>query len=232
MAEIFRDTSSRLRKAFLAGRTESQLSPAEKSVLKAMTRYTLLNPPENTRCRRYCQSGGLAAAYPGVGVCLCPNFEDMPEEFLRFVLAHELAHFGDICEFDETKMDPGQHPLESPSGKAVSVLQCLENVGIAGRKEGDNKILAQRMGLVDGLSQDGPEKGHVHCYRGLGNSHLREAGADVLALATIDDFLQDHPFDRSEPANLVRVLGPMIILGCRTTDEAAKKRHQQLVIPL
>src|SRR5262249_24844954 len=150
IARLIKEVRSRVEKVFLKGRTKSQLTPAEQHVINAILRTNVLSPADDLFCKEQCDLGGMAYNYDG-NVCLCPRLEECSDEFLLSVIGHEMGHSGDICNFDETGLKPGEHPFETP-GPSGSVLQCLEAQGVPTATEADRKTIEMNLAMEDGFA--------------------------------------------------------------------------------
>lgn len=233
---IFSEARKRLPTGFLKGRSRDQLSSAEKAVVTAMEKVKLLDL-EEPPCYRFCEAGGMGSFIPKKGMCICPKVERYSDEFMLFVMAHEMAHAGDICAFDETGLRSGQHPLQQGGGTA-SVIRCLQNRGISPAGADDSrriKNVVEKSSLWERILGLGDmkwiqrAKGDSDCFVSFGTSQLREASADVVAFEVVADFLKDHPLTSKGVDEYFRVFGAFFYEACfelrGTKERAIGARH-------
>jgi hypothetical protein len=229
---------ARFEKVFLKGRKPDQLSSAEKKVLGALSQATG-DVPEDLDCGISCAFGGVAFAI-GKRLCICPFVEKYSDEFIIYLLGHEIGHVADICAFDNTGLAPGEHPFETaaPGG---SVLNCLKQNGISAGSSDESEKALKEVGKGDSWWDWATGKGdkkewtdhtrkHVHCFGGKTSSRMREASADIMGFEILSDYLKDHPL-KPHPQNFKRLFGMFWEDGCRYSSARDKKLQGNLGHP-
>jgi len=217
------EVRSRIERVVMKGRKIDQLTQAEKRVINAMKRADFVTPGNNKFCKEQCGYNGLAFYFNQM-VCLCERLEDFDDEFILFSMGHELGHAGDICNFRETKLKPGEHPFEI-AGQGGSVVQCLEGLGIRSATEEDKRKIDWRSTFDERFYGKDPlerlekhSQGNIHCYGDQSPSNIREGVADVVGIELVADYLKDHPIPQ-RPDNFRRIFGFLAERGCRQTIE-------------
>ncbi len=240
MQGLFSEVTSRIQNVVLKGRPLSAATAAEKAVLKTFENAKLLNPETNAGCKRVCSAKGIAKNMSD-GMCVCPWMEVSSDEFLIFVMAHEVGHRGDICS-SSTDLKPGQHPFEQQSNGG-SVIDCLQANGVQGRSFNEEKTYRDNMmklsAKVAGLNPDSnvgqvvgtalspityavqPTNGSVHCRGLLGHSHMQESSADIFGYDVLGSFLKDHPLPPGASSNPKRIFGFFLGEGCAQQAKAS-----------
>lgn len=229
---LMTDAKARIKKVIAKGRTDAQLTDAERAVIKSISSVELLDRRSDKDCRRGCDIYAFAFYLPGQGMCICSEMDHHDDAALFYTIAHEISHAGDICAFDQTGLEPGQHPLET-AATGGSVLQCLEINGIRGIGPRDQEYVNMVTKIVPDDSSwswlpfrrhtiHRNAHDHLHCYGKYGLSQMREASADAFALEALGDYLKEHPFRQQTPTNFHRAFGTIMEHGCNARDQGSK----------
>lgn len=242
---LVEEAKTRLPQVILRGRKPEQATESEKKILKAFAGVGILSPVTDKVCRNSCAIDGYATyfVHPRSGMCICPKSLKNSDETLLMIIAHEVAHAGDICAFENTGLLPGQHPFESAASGGTSI-QCMETNGVSGggsaeepdeinkRLKAPNARQLSALFSYDSAKQlERKSYGHTHCYGPFGKSQMREASADLFSFQVLGSYLKDHPFPRRHPDNFLRAFGPMLTVGCRGRSDSDRRRQSTVGHP-
>lgn len=240
MRILFNESKSRLKKIYLKGRKLESLSSEEKNVYARFDAAQFVLPADGS-CHKYCMDGGSAAnaqIHSSLGPCVCPFLENLPDEALVQLYAHELSHYGDSCNsmdsIGSTDKHPRipaipfhQHPFNQPNG----LTKCLMDNQIVtgwhapeGAEQQLDKFVSHKLKNSPGstfvawakplitayVKSSTNQFSNKECMGLLGGSQLTEAQCDHIGWEVAADFLKDNPLDPKDPYSKLRVFATFL----------------------
>lgn len=255
MRRLLSEAQKRAAKVILNGRKESDLNEAEVNLLERLRSAKFVDPADGGLCESYCASGGQAQiGLSYLGPCVCPVFEQFPDETILFTFAHEIAHLGDGCfSLKERLTEKGPIKAlrfeEHPFAKSGGLNQCLADNGIPmgwysdktvdeqmthyvrtqvkvtfGKTLGE--ILLEPIKAFADLKSSQTAK-HQECLGMFGGSQMPEAQCDHVGWEVLGDFLKDHPFDPQDTFAAARAFSAFT-WGCASSATGVIKESSGL----